>query len=234
MATPNQLVKQIQETVRDKSYDRLTWEFILDGFDEIDSSERPVILMDSLRTTGTVATVAYDSTTPVYYVDMPSNYGKHLFGVVSAAQESSEIKILANLEHLYDRWDTLDQSGIVEDVTVIDEDGTKQLWYMGIPVASDTLTLHYYKAIPRPTKGSDAEITVFPSSLQRPLIASWASEKILRIKGESARADEQLFLHKNAMKELARRNRHTNKGEFWMRGRVEFNGAKINKKMGFI
>ena len=222
MPTPNDLIRQVQKTVKDKTYDEQIFTFFNDCLREIDDSENPLILIESLRTTDTVSTVAYDSTTPVAYVNMPATYKKHLFKVESAAEDTSDIKIRPNLRNLLEVWDTFDNQGAVEDVVVAND----ILWYQSIPTAADTLTLYFYKAITELTLGDNSEITIIPSGLQKSLLCSYASAQILLLKANATQAGNYFLIYQDALKKLARHNRHSSRGEQWVRAG--------DKKVGYI
>jgi hypothetical protein len=235
MPTPNELVRRVEKYVKDLSYDNDILELINEAIVTIDKSENPLILRPSLETSDDVATVAYDSTTPVNYVSLPTNYGKHLFAVESEQQKTylnnyvpvqprgvdttfskPEINILDNMRFMLQKWGRLDQSGPVEDVLPLNE----LLYYVRIPTTSDTLTLHFYMTMSQITNGDNSELTELPSHLQYDLLASYAAQKIFFIKNYERQAQIHMTLFEAALKKLAKENKHSSRQQTWRRESV--------------
>lgn len=246
MPTPNELIRRVEKYVKDISYDNDILELINEAIVTVDKSETPLILRPCLETSSDVATVAYDETTPVHYTALPTNYGKHLFNVESEQSKEGRnsyipvsfdsrpyyltdnefrytkpyINILDNMRFMLQKWGRLDQSGAVVDVLPIKDDSVSLLYYARIPTDSDTLTLHFYKAMSQITRGTNAELTELPSHLQYDLLASHAAYKIFLIKNFDRKAETHLTLHNIALAKLARENKHSSRQQTWKRGKV--------------
>jgi len=125
-----------------------------------------------------VATIAADSTNPVAYTSMPTDYQKKLLSVHSDTNNRS-IKILPSLDVLLTKDSGLDQLGAVWWCCVVGSN----LYYLNIPTSRETLYLHYFKD---PIASADLGVGDTPSAieshLQVPVLKSYCLREIWRLK----------------------------------------------------
>ena len=171
MATFEELKNRVNQLVDDDSLDILIEDVINQGVYEIaggmqsalDSSITPPL--PNLFTIDTVTTVL-----DLAYVDMPSTYHRGLQLVVSA--RGSEIDIAHSFIAFTETYPALDKTGNISEVV---EQGNK-LYYQGIPLAEEILTLHFYRK-PAIMVNDDDEPDGIPEHLQMQLLSNFAAWK---------------------------------------------------------
>jgi len=118
-------------------------------------------------TVGTGTAVADGTLQYIPYATLPTNYGKHLYYVISTDQGSAGIiNIRQSLRVILDERGSLDNDGDVTDVCVV---GTS-LYMQPIPDEVDTLTVYYYRKPSAVTYNDSTDLSCIPSEYQKRII----------------------------------------------------------------
>jgi len=173
MATLEVLRDLVSTIIQDTSFtDAVIDGYINDGVTEIahgmESSLGRVVTppLPALFTIGTVATV-----TDAAYVSMPDGFQRDLRFV--ARSDGIEVDIANSMIQFSMDYPLMDGSGDVVDT--IEYGGN--LYYQGIPVVAETLTLHYFKA-PTEMEDDDDEPDGIPIAFQKKLLVNYACKEI--------------------------------------------------------
>lgn len=171
MATFAELIDRTNILVQDPSLTDMLGDFINQGVDEIAGGMQSVLgswLTPPLPLLFTIGTVA--TSTSAAYVDMPEEFHRGLQMVVDSS--GREISIEHSFIEFTETYPLLNKTGNISSAV---EHGNK-LYYQGIPVNSEILTLHFYR---KPViMVLDADIPDgIPSHLQIPLLTNYAAWK---------------------------------------------------------
>lgn len=171
MATFAELIDRTDILVQDPSLTDMLGDFINQGVDEIAGGMQSVLgswLTPPLPLLFTIGTVA--TSTSAAYVDMPEEFHRGLQMVVDSS--GREISIEHSFIEFTETYPLLNKTGNISSAV---EHGNK-LYYQGIPVNSEILTLHFYR---KPViMVLDADIPDgIPSHLQIPLLTNYAAWK---------------------------------------------------------
>lgn len=140
MATFAELIERTDILVQDPSLTDMLGDFINQGVDEIAGGMQSVLgswLTPPLPLLFTIDTVA--TSTSAAYVDMPEEFHRGLQMVVDSS--GREISIEHSFIEFTETYPLLNKTG---NISAAVEHGNK-LYYQGIPVNSETLTLHFYR-----------------------------------------------------------------------------------------
>jgi len=174
MTTKADLVDFVSDVIQDESYvDATILAYINRGIRQIAGGmlisypDRTQLLSSPLPNLLTSDDLTTDTTLP--YVAMPSDFGRALVSVTSAATNSF-VDIMSSFAEFLQFYPTLDSEANVNAVAV----RGARLYYQGIPAVADTLTVHYYST---PTElVDDADIpTCLPTHLHEELLVNYAA-----------------------------------------------------------
>jgi len=122
---------------------------------------------DAIAVTGGGTAVLDEDTVWTPWVILPTDYGKGITNVISAAQGTeSDIKIKQSVREIVTLYGNLDNEGQVEYCTVVGP----LLMLQPVPVTSDTLTLYYYRKPTTVSAIDETELEMIPVQLQRSII----------------------------------------------------------------
>ena len=201
MATFGTLIDITDTLVQDSSLTNMIGEFINQGVYEIAGGMQSVLgswITPPLPLLFTIDTVITDTTAA--YVDMPDKFHRCLQFVADSS--GREISIEKSFIEFSETYPLMNKSG---NVTTTIEHGNK-LYYQGIPVNSESLTLHFYRK-PVTMTGYDETPDGIPAHLQIPLLtnfAAWKAYEFIEDGLEENTPNTQKFmgLFLNAMKTL--------------------------------
>jgi len=150
-----------------------------------------------------VATIAADSTSPVAYTSLPSDYQKRLMSVHSDTNNRN-VEILPSLDVLLSKDSGLDDNGAVWWCCVVGDN----LYYLNIPTSRETLYLHYW-ADPVATAIDFGDTpSAIETHLQVPVLKSYCLREIWRLKELNSMQKPNFAFYndslKKALMELAR------------------------------
>ena len=171
MATFAELIDRTNILVQDPSLTDMLGDFINQGVDEIAGGMQSVLgswLTPPLPLLFTIDTVV--TSTSAAYVDMPEEFHRGLQMVVDSS--GREISIEHSFIEFTETYPLLNKTG---NISAAVEHGNK-LYYQGIPVNSETLTLHFYRKPVIMVADGDMPDGL-PSHLQIPLLTNYAAWK---------------------------------------------------------
>ena len=171
MATFAELIDRTDILVQDPSLTDMLGDFINQGVDEIAGGMQSVLgswLTPPLPLLFTIDTVA--TSTSAAYVDMPEEFHRGLQMVVDSS--GREISIEHSFIEFTETYPLLNKTG---NISAAVEHGNK-LYYQGIPVNSEILTLHFYRKPVIMVADGDMPDGL-PSHLQIPLLTNYAAWK---------------------------------------------------------
>ena len=171
MATFAELIERTDILVQDPSLTDMLGDFINQGVDEIAGGMQSVLgswLTPPLPLLFTIDTVA--TSTSAAYVDMPEEFHRGLQMVV--ASSGREISIEHSFIEFTETYPLLNKTG---NISAAVEHGNK-LYYQGIPVNSETLTLHFYRKPVNMVLDADTPDGI-PEHLQILLLTNYAAWK---------------------------------------------------------
>ena len=170
------LMDRVQEIIKDPSYDKYLIDLFNEAMYEIAGSEYPLILLPELETEDTVTT-----STTLPYVDLPSDYHRHLYAVKSDQDDDAVIGVVKSLRQLQKMYGVdLDEPGRIQYVTIR---GNK-LYYQPIDSTANVLTLYYYKLPTEFTANDSDDITVIPNEWQVKLLVNHVVARYYGIRNE--------------------------------------------------
>lgn len=171
MVTFEKLIELTNTLVQDPALADSLGEFINQGVDEIAGGMQSTLgswLTPPLPLLFIIDTV--DTLTSLAYVDMPNEFHRGLQFVADAS--GREIEIAHSFIEFTETYPLLNKSG---NVSTVIEHGSK-LYYQGIPVNSEKLTLHFYRKPVTMVSDSDTPDGI-PSHLQISLLTNFAAWK---------------------------------------------------------
>lgn len=178
MATFEELIDRTDVLVDDESLTDSLGSFINQGVYEIAggmpslldgiTNPLPNLLTPPLPELFTIDTVATSITFP--YVDMPTDFHRDLQFVASS--NGSEIDIANSFIEFAETYPLLNKSGRITEVI---EHGRK-LYYQGIPLVSENITLHYYRKPVEMVNDDDVPDGI-PEHLHYSLLVNFAAWK---------------------------------------------------------
>ena len=171
MATFAELIERTDILVQDPSLTDMLGDFINQGVAEIAGGMQSVLgswLTPPLPLLFTIDTVA--TSTSAAYVDMPEEFHRGLQMVV--ASSGREISIEHSFIEFTETYPLLNKTG---NISAAVEHGNK-LYYQGIPVNSETLTLHFYRKPVNMVLDADTPDGI-PEHLQILLLTNYAAWK---------------------------------------------------------
>ena len=171
MATFAELIDRTDILVQDPSLTDMLGDFINQGVDEIAGGMQSVLgswLTPPLPLLFIIDTVT--TSTSAAYVEMPEEFHRGLQMVVDSS--GREISIEHSFIEFTETYPLLNKTG---NISVAVEHGNK-LYYQGIPVNSEILTLHFYRKPVIMVLDADMPDGL-PSHLQIPLLTNYAAWK---------------------------------------------------------
>lgn len=175
MPTFKELKDRTTVLVDDDTIDTLIGSFINQGVYEIAGGMNSTLLniitppLPELFTIGTVTT-----SISAPYVSMPTTYHRNLQLVVSS--RNIEIEIANSFIEFSQTYPALNKAGIISEVI---EQGRK-LYYQGIPLVAETLTMHFYRKPVAMSLDADKPDGI-PEHLQMSLLSNFASWKVYEL-----------------------------------------------------
>ena len=171
MATFAELIERTDILVQDPSLTDMLGDFINQGVAEIAGGMQSVLgswLTPPLPLLFTIDTVV--TSTSAAYVDMPEEFHRGLQMVVDSS--GREISIEHSFIEFTETYPLLNKTG---NISAAVEHGNK-LYYQGIPVNSETLTLHFYRKPVNMVLDADTPDGI-PEHLQILLLTNYAAWK---------------------------------------------------------